>query len=242
MPDQLNPFASPQADPEPGYANWATCDPAALRRVKLGLTLVYGSICALIVLSITIPLVFMSLRIGQGGEAIALLLGGTFLLLTLLMFAGMILCLAAPEASRAKGFALAAVVLQGVVFATSGLISLPLIVGLQIQPPTTALPLSILANLLEVASLTCFVLFLRRMALFIARRDVAGRALRVLVVGGIALLLLAIGTMTGWMSQGNSLSLLQLPTVLHGLGSLGVLVAFVMYANSVTYLRKAITA
>jgi len=241
MSNQLNPFASPQSAPEPGYANWATSHPAALGRVKMGLTLVYGSICALILVSLAMPFAFMTLRIGRGGESIALLLGAAFLLLTLVMFAGMILCVAVPPESGAKTFAIAAVVFQAIAYTTSALVGIPAVAGFQLLPLSLGGILVMIGNLTTAISLVCFVLFMRRLALFIVRYDVAGRATRVLVVGGIVLLLIAVGTAMNMLNSALPAELAQVPGLLVTIGGIGGLVTFIMYANTVTYLRKAIT-
>lgn len=243
MPDQLNPFVSPQADPEPGYANWATSDPAALRRVKLGLTIIYYSICGLIVNLVAIPIVLTYVGgLGEGGKPSVLLVIGTFWLLMLLGFAGIVLCAAVPQDSGAKGLAQAAVTLQAMFFMRGGCVMVPSLFGVEWMPESLRPVFSIFNSTTGVSSFVCFVLAMRKIALYVARWDVAARTSRTLVMGSLVVVLL-IGTSVAEQSReeiSTEWSWLQ-PTLFLA-GCIGMLVAMVMYANTVTYLRKAITA
>lgn len=240
MPEELNPFASPQAmDSDRPAMAWADEDPEALRRVRLGLTMVYYGICALILFAITMPFLGFMLfaQIGGAPEAglttFGLVFGGLVLLLTLVIFAGEILCTAAPRESGAKSLAFAAVALQGV---SLGSVLLTWLLE-WMESPTAVMVVQGVGNLAGLMSLVCFVLFMRRLALFIQRRDVAGRATRSLIVGTVSLVLLVAGVALELVGLDAPLLAASIAMMV---GGLGFLVALVMYANTVTYLRTAI--
>lgn len=239
MEDHLNPVESSQTADASAYAEWAASNPLALGRVKLGLTLVcvssYGILLALLAMPPLGLLVALAPR-NQG----AFLIGGTFFLLSLLIFVGMILCAAVPEESGMQPWVCAAVVLQASSYAICGLAVLPVFVSLQLMPPPIATAFAIVGGSLGMVSLTCFVLFLRGMARYIGRPDIAERAKRTLATGGLAAVL-----MLGWSllatMQPNQAQARGVTGLFFGGGGLLSLLAFVMYANTVTHLRKAIT-
>ncbi|MGI9457543.1 MAG: hypothetical protein ACR2NU_13345 [Aeoliella sp.] len=242
MPEEFNPFAAPQtSDAAAPHLVWATDQPEALRRVKLGLTFVYVGICGILLAGISLPIVgMMVFGQGPGVESVAwfgMLVFGLMTLLTLLMVTGELLCTAVPSESGGKALAIAAVALQGFSFVV-GLASGFLLEDTSIE---VAIGVQVVLNLLGIASLVCFVLFMRRVATYIGRYDLVGRATRVLIVGGVAVVLL-IGYGIFVATLGNQFGPPVGASFAGVIGGLLILVALVMYANMVTYLRKAITA
>lgn len=228
MSDAPNPFASPQtAAVDVPATEWAADNPVALRKVKLGLLLVYIGICGLLIAGLAFPGLVM-----LGGPEVpattAILLGLVFIGLAILMFVGQLFCIAAPRESGAKPLILTAVVLQGVAFLASlAIFALP-------AGGTAVTAISVIGNVFSVVSLVCFILFLRKFAIYIQRPDIAGRATRALIVGLLSTVLLVALIAAATLTSAVSLGLLILPCMI------GMLIGLVMYANTVTYLRKAI--
>ncbi len=230
MSDDINPFAAPQANLDVSReVAWANDHPEALRKVKLGLTLVYAGICGILLSLLLSPLLAFVGPSGVDGLMGLLLLGTSIVLLALLLFVGQIFCTAVPQETGAKTLAIAAVALQGIAFAVS------LLAFFNPLGTLGLLGLQMVGNLASVVSLVCFLLFMRKVALYIDRPDVANRAIRALTVGTLSVaLLLACGLFLSW-SRVTPVGLLVLPCLI------GILIALVMSANTVTYLRKAIT-
>ncbi|TWT37874.1 hypothetical protein KOR34_28400 [Posidoniimonas corsicana] len=237
--DEANPYASPSATDvaPPGERALATEFPSEMRRVRTGLSLVYYGICGILLLALGMPVVAVVL--GGGGsqpEALGVVMTAMPLLMlgfAVLMFVGEVMCTFVPRESGAKGLALAAVGLQVVNWlATLG----GLLVGIALT--------GVVGGLASLASLICFVLFLRQTSLYIGREDVARRAVRALVVGLVSLALLAPMVVLGATVVSPGATGGDPPLALSfmaGVGGLGMLAAFLMYANTITYLRKAIT-
>ncbi len=234
-----NPFASPQSYSPPIVTEgpFATEFPAEMRRVRIGLSLVYYGICGILLTAITMPFVVGFAVQGGGQDAgfLTLIMGGLMIAFGLMMFGGQVMCISVPEESGAKGLVLASVVLQ----AFSLLMSLALAMVAVGAAGSVA---SGIGNLLGVVSMVCFVLFLRQTAIYIHRTDIAGRAVRTLIVGIVAMGLLIAGGIAMFLviNNGNLESAGVLPGALMTIGGLASLVALIMYANTVTYLRNAI--
>lgn len=230
MSDVPNPFASPQTRSEASAVEqWSAQHPEALRKVKLGLTLVYAGICGILLVAIGFPILMFS-----GGPDLMASLGTVMAILMvalgLLMFVGQVLCIAVPEQSGARMLIVASVALQGLSF----VFTLLMVTGL--LGTAVGVAISLLGNLLSVASLVCFVLFLKKVAQYIDRYDIAAKATRSLIVGLISAAGLAASPLLALLGIGigGLASLLILGC------AIGALVALVMYANTITYLRKAI--
>lgn len=229
MSDDVNPFASPQTSGiERPEVLWATEQPEALRKVKIGLTLVYASICGILLAVLGGPIVMITLAGPENFVLVGVVLGVVTVLLNLMMIVGQVLCLAVPAESGAKPLINAAVGLQGLAFVCT-LLTFALSDG---PAAIVVVGISYLAN---AVSLICFILFLRRVALYIQRPDIAGRAMRALVVGLVSVAVLAVAGILVSITPNPALGLIMLPAML------GMLIGFVMYANTVTYLRKAIS-
>lgn len=231
MSDEANPFASPQsAAVERPEIVWANEQPDALRKVKLGLTLVYIGICGILLACIGLPILMFSFDGPDNIVPLTFVMVGAILLLSLLMFIGEVFCLAVPAESGAKTLIYAAVGLQGLGFLCSLLVAV-------IPDTMVTAVISVVSNLGGIASLICFILFLRRVALYIERPDIAARAVRSLIVGAVSVGLFIALTLLAIVNPqlGASFGIVIL------VAAIGMLVSLLMYANTVTYLRKAIT-
>ncbi len=230
MVDQPNPFASPQtAAGERPEIVFATEHPEALRKVKLGLTLVYTGICGTLIAAISAPVMLLFFQADDSAAIPALVIGG-MVALALLMFVGQVFCIAIPAESGAKGLVVTAVALQAIGFLTSlGSLMVPV-------PASVGAIVSVVNNLAGFVAVAFFVLFLRRVAIYLSQPNIAGRATRTLIVGAIAGVLLTAGSALV-IARPDTAVVLAPPLAIAGIAGF---VALVMYANTVTYLRKAI--
>lgn len=194
--------------------------PAALSNTALGLSLVYYGI-VLFLFSL-----ILGMLAGIFLPLVALLALPGILIAPILMFVGPLFCLTVPAQTNAKGLIIATVVLQ---LANYVAIFLPMI-GFdfgEFQRFTQTL--NLLSNI-------CFLLFMRKLAMFIGRVDLAGRASRILI-GGIVVLVGIIATAVFTMARLDA-SMIML--ALLALLAIGVVVLFVMYANLLNALSKAL--
>lgn len=232
MTDPENPYASPTAAsiPLPGDRPLRTEFPAELRRVRLGLSLVYYGICGVLLATICTPfLVALDVMVVLG-------IAGIMFVLSTMIFVGQALCIAVPVESGAKGLAIAAAVLQLASWAVSLGTSL-------FESSVGVVGGSLVGGLASLASPICFVLFLRQTARYVGEHAIAARATRTLIVGLIAAAMFVPGMV--WM-PGFGFAAAGGPVpetawlAMMGIGGLMMLAAFLMYANTITYLRKAI--
>ena len=215
-----NPYAPPTSTTSARGIEWMKTDTAALSKTALGLSLVYyGIVLFLLSIILMFAAAFFApvLIISIGGIIIG----------SVLMFVGPLLCLSVPAETNAKGLIIGTVVLQVIN------LGFPIL-------PTLGVELSgfqSFAQIFGVLSAICFVLFMRRLAQFIGREDLASRARNVLVLG-IVVFLTAIGGFVAIFALMDraELSFFGIMLVVMLLG----LVLFVMYANLVNALSKAL--
>jgi hypothetical protein len=240
MADSPNPFAAPQTASAPGDDVWGDTPPEALLKVKTGLSMVYYSICGMLLLGILWAVLLFTLRGGLDDEMmemLGLMLGGGFLLLALVGLAGQGFCLAVPAETGARGLVQASIALQGVTLFAS---MASLVSGWPSgDEPILNFVLGAAMMVLNLAGMACFILFMRRVALHIARRDVAGRATRALVAGVLAAAVYGTGLVLMQYSEQMGVTP-GVVGIVSLVGMVGILIALIMYANTVTYLRKAI--
>jgi hypothetical protein len=204
--------------------------------VGLGLLLVYTGIC-LMLLGLICVIAAFPLAAGVGNAALApILLGAAVLMVVvgyILQIVGPLLCLAVPAESGSKGLIIGSVVCMLLSIFGMGLGWF----GVQLTKidPGLSSPTGILGSIL-------FMLFLRQLSLYIGRPDLARRALIVLI-GSILVPVLLVGTAFftigarfagGGAAAAGSGSLVIFVLLLAGL------VVFIMYANLVNALRKAL--
>jgi len=214
-----NPYASPETleTSAPGV-EWMQSGSPELAKTARGLSIVYFgivlvllSVISIVLMSLFPPLLFLS----SFGFAVGILM----------TIIGPILCLSVPEATGAKGLITGSVLLQFV----NLLLGMVSIFGFGLPPAARAI-----SSMFWVGAGVLFVLFMRRLASFIGRTDLASKARNVLIFAAVIVLgFLVIGVLQ-FSGAPDVLGIISLPLLIFAL------VAFVMYANLINSLRKAI--
>ena len=230
-PTAENPFAPPTVEPlvpddermQPGTGD--------LTKTGTGLTLVLFGILSVLVSAavLGIGVVLAGLAFTTGSMALnwagggGLILGGAGCFIGgLMMFVGPFRCLSAPAAVRGRGLIIGSVVCQTLVGV--------MVLGMGMAP-------SIIAMYTSLTSHVLFVVFMRRIAEFIGRLDLAARARNILICGAImasCIGILGIARLVATQSGGFFTTLTG--TVL----ALATAVSFVMYVGLLENLRRAI--
>jgi hypothetical protein len=230
-PTAENPFAPPTVEPlvpdDERMQTWT----GDLTKTGTGLTLVlFGTLSVLVsagVLAIGVTVVVVAFESGWvllewagGGVAILGLVG--VLIGGLMLFVGPFRCLSAAAAVRGRGLIIGSVVCQTLVGV--------MVLGMGMAP-------SIIAMYTSLTSHVLFVVFMRRIAEFIGRLDLAARAGNILIGGSImasCIGILGIARLVATQSGGFFTTLTG--TVL----ALATAVSFVMYVGLLNALRRAI--
>jgi hypothetical protein len=251
MADQFNPYAAPAASSiHPRAAEWlhSTNDPS-LQKVARGLGLIYTSILVLVSTFILVfvgSMVVGGLAIGGGGRPNPREMQGGLQIVMVLYILGLLLgyglnlvgtfmCLATPEETGAKGMITTSVIIT--------VVSLVLtIVNFIVNNNAVAG----VAGILSVIGGICFILFLKRLAGFIGALHLEQRARSILIAlaVGVGFLILLLVLMVGMepnapRAGGGILAGIAITSLVLTIGGL---VVFVMYANLINNLRKAIQA
>ena len=238
-PTAENPFASPTVEPLVPDDERMQTGTGDLTKTGTGLTLVlFGILSVLVSGAVVIPVgvvlagVTFLINWGNttgsmpllgwvgGGVAILGLVG--VLIGYLMMFVGPFRCLSAPAAVRGRGLMIGSVVCQTLVGV--------MVLGMGMAP-------SIIAMYTSLTSHVLFVVFMRRIAEFIGRLDLAARAGNILIGGSImasCIGILGIARLVATQSGGSFITLTG--TVL----ALATAVSFVMYVGLLNALRRAI--
>jgi len=239
MSDPINPYASPVADltPAPGE-RWVQDVSPSLRQTAVGLTLVYYGI----VLLLLCVLVFMFGAMAAGlarNIIVGMLVFGAagigLVVACVLLLVGPLVCLAVPAQSGARSYLIGSVVFQAASIAYAVLANL--------APVPIPPAVSLILSLLGVVGTVLFILFMKKLAEYIGHRRLADRARNLLatlvatvVLGGVlglgAVVLTTAGIPAG--TLGLVIGALGLLVLMLGL------IAFVMYANLINALRKAL--
>jgi hypothetical protein len=222
-----NPFAAPTAleNESPGQ-RWISVKSPELRRTGVGLALVYYGIVILLV-----SLIAGAFAIPFFGVEFIIVFGIGALAGLLMMIIGPILCLSVPEETGAKGFIIGSVCCQ--------LLNLGVNIGSSFFPEEAIVPTVVegVGSLVGLIGGMLFVMFMRKLALFINRDDLAGRAKTILVTGFAVLGLAIVGTgLASTVPRANPL--FALPGLLMLVAVIGGLILFMKYANLVNALRK----
>jgi len=238
MSDPINPYASPLADltPAPGV-QWVQDVSPSLRQTGIGLTLVYYGI-VLVFLTILVFMFGGFLAADAGGAILVLVAGAAgigMVMACILLLAGPLVCLAVPAQSGARPYIIGSVVFQ--------LVNICYAVFSQFVPVEIPPAAALVLNLLGVTGAVLFILFMKKLAEYIGRKRLAARARNLLVTLGV---LVVLGAALGAAAIVGALQELPEETLLPVFGVLGLglfvvgLIAFVMYANLVNALRKAL--
>ena len=203
-------------------------DYESLRPVGLGLTIIYASLVVLIVsvlFGFGLRFFFIENRLATPNRSLYLLISYLPLfaigLSWLMSLAGTGFCVRVPAAARARGFALASLILGGLQL----LLMLPgfLFGGIVVS-------VAVIFYLGSPFSTLCFLIFLRRLAEYVAKPRLAARARNIIVFGSVMLLVLLC---LGVVLNGE-------PIVLALVGGTSAIALFVMYANLIGGLAKVI--
>ena len=230
-PTAENPFAPPTVEPLVPDDERMQTGTGDLTKTGTGLTLVlFGTLSVLVsagVLAIGVTVVVVAFESGWvllewagGGVAILGLVG--VLIGGLMLFVGPFRCLSAAAAVRGRGLIIGSVVCQTLVGV--------MVLGMGMAP-------SIIAMYTSLTSHVLFVVFMRRIAEFIGRLDLAARAGNILIGGSImasCIGILGIARLVATQSGGSFITLTG--TVL----ALATAVSFVMYVGLLNALRRAI--
>jgi hypothetical protein len=198
-----------------------------LRKVALGLQLVYAGLILTVlgvILGVAAVMYFTSISKPYLGMLFTL---GISLVAGMLDVAGKLLCLAVPEKSRSSG----------IISASVACTLSSLIIGLVGQfSPAIGSELKALGGLLSALAYILFLIFLRRLAMYIGHLELAANAWSILIAS--VLVATAYAGLLAMVASGVAASL-PLPFIILGLG-LAALVVFILYANLITYLRRAV--
>lgn len=221
MSEPFNPFAAPET--RDTFQDQAVGDYQQLAGVERGLRLIYLGICG----------VFLS-AMATGVLAIAsreLMIIGLFgvLISWLMLIIGPFFCLSAPSESGAKGLIGASILFQ----LTGFLLSIALRTGADLP-----LPLQLLSQFSGVTGGVLFIFFLMKIAKYIGRDDLRRRGIN-LLIGSVVLFMITMVAVYLLMTSGRR-GMEPGGLIALVVAAIGALVLFVMYANLVNYLAKAI--
>jgi len=184
----------------PRAAEWLGTPNASLRKVASGLGLIrIGLILTIFSVLVSFFGILMIGLVGAGAKALgttALLFIGMVLVAQILNLIGSILCLSTPAATQARGWIVASLVAE----VLSMIISLTTLTGQQFEESQRV------QQLLGIVAYVTFILFLRRLGVFIGRTDLVRRAINLLILWavliGLGLVLIA-GTVLSLQGNGQ---------------------------------------
>ena len=220
MSEPFNPFAAPETRND--VQAQAVGSYKELAGVERGLRLIYFGICGVFLSAMATAVIAIAIgpmaRIGLAGVFIS----------WLMVIIGPFFCLSVPSKSGAW------VLIGSILFQLTGLF---LLIGLRTGadlPPA----LQLLIQFSGVAGWVLFILFLMMVARIIGREDLRRRGIN-LLIGSVMLVVLSIAAvyLSSTINRGNMESV---GLIAGFLTVAGALVLFLMYANLINYLAKAI--
>ena len=221
MSEPFNPFAAPetrndiQAQAVGSYEELAGVE-RGLRLIYLGICGVFLSAMATAVLAVAIGPIA---RIGFVGVIIS----------WLMVIIGPFFCLSVPAESKARGLIGASILFQ----LTGFILTIALRTGADLSPA-----LRLLSQFSGVTGGVLFILFLMKVARLIGREDLRRRGINVLI-GSAVLFGIAVYAFYSLNTRGRGVTE-PLGVIALVISAIGILVLFVMYANLINYLAKAI--
>jgi hypothetical protein len=220
--EPFNPFAAPETG---GYSQSSlqVGDFERLAGVERGLRMVYLGICGIIISAIIAGLSAILF------PPLAVVAGLGVVICWLMLIIGPFICLTAPEESGAKGLIIASILFQLMGF---GLSFVPML-GIKVPIATQAV-----VQLSGAAGSVLFVFFLMKISKYIGRDDLRKKGANILIssVVLIAVTVLAFVTVIGG-GGGEMLGVIAMLII-----GVGALILFLMYANLINYLSKAIAS
>lgn len=241
MNQPLNPYAAPQSDLSGSpFSDSVKLTLPGLRTTGIGLSLIYYGIVLVLLAMVTIFLgtIFLSFNAARPGTpapfssfiVLSMIAGIVIIIGGLLIFVGEIVCLFVPAETGAKGLIITATVLQ-----IAGFFQylMPL---MQRLLPGVQIPflLQLIFSLSGSLSIIFFVLFLRKVSEFLGRRDFMNRARNILILGAVLVALLGVMVAGIALLKNDAFSFLGIVLLI------GALVGFIMYANLINTLSKAL--
>jgi hypothetical protein len=222
MSEPFNPFAAPETG---GYAESSlpVGDFERLAGVERGLRMVYLGICGIIISVIIAGLSAILF------PPLAIVAGLGVLICWLMLIIGPFLCLTAPEESGAKGLIIASILFQLMGFGLS------VISMLGIDSPVVT---QAVVQLSGAAGSVLFVFFLMKIAKYIGRDDLRKKGANILI-GSVVLIAVTVLAFVTVIVGGSGEMLGVIAILIIGVGAL---ILFLMYANLINYLSKAIAS
>jgi hypothetical protein len=247
MYDPTNPYASPMStEMNPVAIQWLGTPSPSLLKVARGLGLIYAGICLALLGVIGGAVLMAVVRSLEMFQLVGLVTGICVVVAWILNITGTLFCLATPEESGA----------QGMIYASAAAMGISLL--LKIAEALTAIPpgVRLLAGLAAIVSGITFLVFMKRLATFVGRQDLARRAQSILnwCIGLFVAMVATIAYMTGSVGMafirgaatgreapvGDAAASAGIGFIIMGIIGIAALFTFLRYANLLTYLRKAI--
>lgn len=232
----INPYASPVATGGYEQVRQFFGSDAALRKVASGLNLVYWSIGVSILAAIGSGI--LGAILGPARVQAPTILGTLVVIgltTTVMGIVGKVMCLAVPPQTGAQGLIISAVVLE--IFGNLG----GLVARFSKLPPEVATPFFGGVSLLGIIGAVLFVLFMRKLALYIGRPELARKASSILIVGGLAVVAMLMALAGVLLAQNRLMGGREgILLVFGAIGGLLMLAGGLMYIGLLARLRDAI--
>ena len=177
MQDSFNPYAAPTTlEMHPAASEWLGTPNESLRKVASGLGLIRTGLLLLITVMILFFVGGFFLAFNGGGRDLLPMLLVVFVVAVIvaqiLNLVGSIFCLSTPPETGARGWIVASVVAE----VLSMIISVATLLGVRTEAGPGV------QQLLGIIAGVTFLLFLRKLGLFIGRPDLAQRAVNLLII------------------------------------------------------------
>lgn len=230
-PAAANPYQAPSAH----SGGFSAFGEAALRSVATGLNLIYWGVATVLLSAI---LGSVGIGVFTAGQQLAML-GAVALLMVLgvlaggiMMLVGRIYCLSVPDETGAKSFIVIAVICD-----ILGM-GLGFVGGFSDSAPASGL-----GNLTNLLASVMFILFMKKVADFVGRKDLAERSMSLLILGGVmfGLMVLMFALVVVTAASGASAAALGMVMLVLGLSLFVVgIFMFFRYVRLLVDLRTAI--
>ena len=204
-----------------------------MQTVRRGISLIYWGIILMVLTAIVAFVGAIALGVNlqnpaglpdaQSAALFLILIGAAFFAGYVMTFVGKIMCLAVPGEVGASGL----------IFTSVGIDVVALLVTVAGFLTDVPDEVTSLLNLAGLVSTILFLLFLRRLAAYIRRDDLARRARNVLIIGGLLFVMAALTATT-------ALARLEAAAALGLVFAVMLLVGFVMYVNLLGSLKEAL--
>lgn len=232
---EVNPYTAPRSSDSEG-STWVNSGGKSLRKVAQGIKLVYYGIVLMLV---AIILVVLAMILSNLLESLAILAVGGIAAAALLVvaailnFVGPIVCLAVPAETRSKGLITGSVIFQ--------LLNLVVGIFVQVAQRLEAIAASWLvtaqlgSSMIGATAFILFILFIKRLAQFIGRDDLAQRAGTVLNTWILLFILLMAGTIVLAVAPLGALFIL-LPA------AVAAIIVLVVYVKLIESMKNALAS